>query len=276
MKHNFEALFVSTLFLFLINITAFGQTPETLNGKVVDSNGDAVSGASIVLSGRSVRMRLDTITDQAGAFSLRNVPSGDYLLEVTAGSFAGQIVEVKLPGQDEFVVTLEARAIAAEVSVMSGLLAGTGESLSDVPGSIERIDAQTLESSRVFNFSEALRKLAGVNVRDEEGFGLRPNIGIRGTNPSRSTKILLLEDGLPLTYAPYGDNSSYYHPPVERYESIEVLKGSGQIVYGPQTIAGVVNYITPNPPQKPTFDIKLEGGNQRFFNGAAGGGATYG
>jgi Fe(3+) dicitrate transport protein len=81
---------------------------------------------------------------------------------------------------------------------------------------------------------------------------------------------------LPLSYAPYGDNASYYHPPVERYESIEVLKGSGQIAYGPQTIAGVINYITPNPPDKPAFNLKLEGCNRTFFNGGADVGGTFG
>lgn len=86
-----------------------------------------------------------------------------------------------------------------------------------------------------------------MNVRDEEGFGLRPNIGIRGLNPTRSTKVLLLEDGLPFTYAPYGDNAS--HAPIERYERIEVLKGTGMLRFGPQTIGGVINYITPEPPQ---------------------------
>ncbi|MCA1589061.1 MAG: TonB-dependent receptor plug domain-containing protein, partial [Acidobacteria bacterium] len=148
--------------------------------------------------------------------------------------------------------------------------------LKDIPGSVERLDATTLENSRVLSPSEALRKLAGVHVRDEEGFGLRPNIGIRGTHPTRSTKVLLLEDGSPLTYAPYGDNSSYYHPPIERYHSLEVLKGSGQIAYGPHTIAGIVNYLTPNPPTKPSASVKLEGGNRKFFNGAASGGATFG
>jgi outer membrane receptor for Fe3+-dicitrate len=107
-----------------------------------------------------------------------------------------------------------------------------------------------LEGARVFNVSEALRKASGVHVRDEEGFGLRPNIGIRGLNPTRSAKVLLLEDGLPLAYAPYGDNVSYYHPPIERFESAEILKGSGQIAYGPVTVGGVVNHVTPGPPAK--------------------------
>ena len=66
-----------------------------------------------------------------------------------------------------------------------------------IPVSISTLDALTLESSRVFTTSEALRKVAGVNVRHEEGFWLRPNIGIRGLNPTRSSKVLLLEDGIP-------------------------------------------------------------------------------
>ena len=127
------------------------------------------------------------------------------------------------------------------VVVSATRLTDTLEPVERTPGSVEIIDPATLENSRVFTSSEALRKVSGLNVRDEEGFGLRPNIGIRGLNPTRSTKVLLLEDGIPLTYAPYGDNASYYHPPIERFESVEVLKGSGQILYGPVTVGGVVN-----------------------------------
>lgn len=153
---------------------------------------------------------------------------------------------------------------------------GTPEALERIPGSGEILDKQTLESSRVFTANEALRKLPGINVRDEEGFGLRPNIGIRGLNPTRSTKITLLEDGVPLSYAPYGDNASYYHPPIDRYERIEVLKGAGQILYGPQTIGGVINYITPTPPARPGGSITLSGGNRDYLNGHVNYGGTWG
>ncbi|MCA1604856.1 MAG: TonB-dependent receptor plug domain-containing protein, partial [Acidobacteria bacterium] len=145
-----------------------------------------------------------------------------------------------------------------------------------IPGSADIVDAQTIENTRAFNSTEVLRKVAGINVRDEEGFGLRPNIGIRGLNPTRSSKVLLLEDGIPLTYAPYGDNASYYHPPIDRFESIEVLKGSGQILYGPQTVGAVVNYITPVPPAKREGSITLMSGNRSYFNGHMSYGDTVG
>ena len=144
---------------------------------------------------------------------------------------------------------------------------GTKDNLERIPGSGYVLDKETLESSRAFTTNEALRKVPGINVRDEEGLGLRPNIGIRGLNPTRSTKVTLLEDGLPLAYAPYGDNASYYHPPIERFESIEVLKGAGQILYGPQTIGGVINYITPTPPQEFGGLIGLSGGNNDYLSG---------
>lgn len=266
-----------TLFLTLFGIsTVFAQDNSTISGRVVDSNNAAVSGATVTLSRRDVRFERETVTDASGAFSFANLAKGNYQISTSAKSFGSTNKGVQLADTSEVNLTLQPAQIAEQVSVVSNYLAGTPESLSEIPGSIERITPQQLENARVFNFSEALRKISGVNVRDEEGFGLRPNIGIRGTNPTRSTKVLLLEDGLPLTYAPYGDNASYYHPPIERYESIEVLKGSGQIAYGPQTVAGVVNYITPNPPEKQTFSFKAEGGNQSFFNGAVGYGNTFG
>jgi len=195
-------------------------------------------------------------------------------LLVSKRSFAVQRERLSYPGRAFVTVTLLPQPLAVEVSVNANSLACTQASLSEIPGSIERVDSETLLRSHPFNVSEVLRKVSGVNVREEEGFGLRPNIGIRGTNPTRSTKVLLLEDGVPLTYAPYGDNASYYHSPIERYESVEVLKGSGQIAYGPQTIAGLVNYLTPNPTKEPSFGIRLTGGNRAFFNGSFTGSGT--
>lgn len=271
------ALFAFGLVISWLSATdVSAQTTSARRGRVVDSAGAGISGAKVVLKGIDFRFERTTNADASGEFQFPDVARGSYSLTASASAFGTLSRNIRFSGNEAAEISLSPSDVTEQVSIESSSLAGTEQSLSEIPGSIERVDAQTLENSRVFNFSEALRKISGVNVRDEEGFGLRPNIGIRGTNPTRSTKVLLLEDGLPLSYAPYGDNASYYHPPVERYESIEVLKGSGQIQYGPQTIAGVVNYVTPDPPSKPTFDLKLEGGNRSFFNGGAGFGGTLG
>ncbi len=158
--------------------------------------------------------------------------------------------------------TADADYVMPEVVVV-----GKAENLAAIPGSANVLNLRALETSRPFTANEAVRKLPGVNARDEEGFGLRPNIGIRGLNPTRTTKVTMLEDGVPLAYAPYGDNASYYHPPIDRFERIELLKGAGQILFGPQTIGGIINYITPAPQARLGGFASLTGGGRDFFDG---------
>jgi Fe(3+) dicitrate transport protein len=133
-------------------------------------------------------------------------------------------------------------------------------------GSIAVLDREELDRARVLTTNEALRKLPGLNVRDEEGFGMRPNFGVRGLNPTRSTKVLILEDGLPAAYAPYGDNASYYAAPIDRYRRIEVSKGVNMLRFGPQTIGGVINYLTPDPTIERSGKVFLSGGSRNYLN----------
>lgn len=240
-------------------------------GTVVDANGAAVRGAEV----RDVRTGAVVVTRDDGEFRFKRLPDGQGRVEVSAEGFEKASVDVVFPGRTE--ITILGKSLVERVTVSVTSIAGSPEALETRSGSFQRIEAEDLERARVLEFGEALRRMPGIVVRDEEGLGLRPNIGIRGTNPTRSTKVLMLEDGLPLAYAPYGDNASYYHPPVERFESIEVLKGSGQIEYGPVTVAGVVNYITPEPTETNTYTLKLSGGTRSLvaanamFSGKVGG-----
>ncbi len=125
---------------------------------------------------------------------------------------------------------------------------GTPDRLRRIPGSGTVLGSRAIGGAYSRNVNETLRRVPGIHVRDEDGIGLRPNIGIRGLNPTRSTTVLLLEDGVPFSLAPYGDNGSYYVPPIDRFAGVEVLKGHGQIAYGPRTIGGVVNLLSPAVP----------------------------
>jgi Fe(3+) dicitrate transport protein len=163
--------------------------------------------------------------------------------------------------------SVQAQEVAASTVPLEAVtVVGAPDRADQLPGSVTVIDQTELELNRVFTTAEALRAAPGVHVRDEEGFGLRPNIGIRGLNPTRSTKLLLLEDGIPFAYAPYGDNSSYYHPPVDRFDRIELLTGPAVNAYGPQTLSAVINYITPNPPEAPGGGASVAFGNRDYLN----------
>jgi Fe(3+) dicitrate transport protein len=148
--------------------------------------------------------------------------------------------------------------------------------LARIPGSATLLSPRALEVWHSPTVNEALRRVPGVSIREEEGMGLRPNIGIRGLNPTRSTKVLLLEDGIPVTFAPYGDNASYYHPPITRFDEVEIVRGAGQVAFGPQTIGGVINYITPALPTTTSARVSVTGGDRSFLDLSGRGGTTFG
>jgi Fe(3+) dicitrate transport protein len=259
------------------------QTSVSVAGQVLDQHGAVVPAVTLTLIPQEPNTNTGaftqtTQTDSHGRFDFASVASGIYRLTAVGEGFAtaSRIITVEPNTRVDADITLSLSQIAENIIVTGAQIIGDTESQRRIPGTVDVLDRRTLESSRIFTFTEALRKIPGINVRDEEGFGLRPNIGIRGLNPTRSTRVLLLEDGIPLTYAPYGDNASYYHPPIDRFESIEVVKGSGQILYGPTTVGGVINYITPNPPEQPAGSITLVGGTRDYFNGHVNYGGTWG
>jgi len=263
--------------LFLVlgaSATASAQT--ALRGRVVDPSGAAVARASITVQGPAGEQTV--VTGPQGEFVINDAAPGEYVVIAEAPGFSATGLSVTVASRRSVWIELplQVRAVSETVQVVPGSIAGTSDRLASIPGSVDIIDRTTLDRANVFTANEALRKAPGIYARDEEGLGLRPNIGIRGTNPTRSTRVLLLEDGVPLTYAPYGDNASYYHPPIDRFESIEILKGSGQIAYGPMTVGGVINYITPQPPSTPRGVVTLAAGNRDYLNGQATFGSTTG
>jgi Fe(3+) dicitrate transport protein len=174
-----------------------------------------------------------------------------------------------------FPTGLLAASEPSAAAITTVTVVGEGEAQAKIAGATTVISAQQIEDARATTVNEVLRKAPGLFPREEEGFGLRPNIGIRGLNPTRSSKVLLLEDGLPLAYSPYGDNASYYHPTLERFSGLEVLKGSGQIAFGPHTVGGVVNYLTPAPPASSKGRVRVTRGTQAYEQTYAEWGNTF-
>jgi Fe(3+) dicitrate transport protein len=125
---------------------------------------------------------------------------------------------------------------------------GRRSDVADVPGSAHVVDSEALEIFNDTDIMRVLRTVPGVYIQEEEGFGLRPNIGIRGSGLDRSARIALLEDGILIAPAPYSAPSAYYFPTQRRMDSLEVLKGPASVVVGPRTTGGALNMIsTPIP-----------------------------
>lgn len=149
-----------------------------------------------------------------------------------------------------------------------------GRDLPRVSGSVSVVSRRDLRLQQPLSVNEAMRRNTGVSIRDEDGMGLRPNISIRGLDGTRSRRVLLLEDGVPIALNPYSEPDAYYMPPVDRIERIEVIRGSGAILYGPQTIGGVINLVTPNIPRRPSYAVNLVAGLPGYFSAHAMGGLS--
>ncbi len=125
---------------------------------------------------------------------------------------------------------------------------GNRADVADIPGSAHVIDTEELAEFAQSDVLRVLRAVPGVYVQEEEGFGLRPNIGIRGSGLDRSARIALLEDGVLIAPAPYSASSAYYFPTQRRMSAVEVLKGPASVAVGPRTTGGAMNLIsTPIP-----------------------------
>ena len=154
----------------------------------------------------------------------------------------------------------------ASLTLRPILISDRPETLTRLGGSAHRVAAEELEEREPDDIHRVLTKVPGVYVRGEDGFGLRPNIGLRGANSDRSAKISLMEDGILIAPAPYSAPAAYYFPLTTRLAGVEVFKGPAAIRYGPNTIGGAVNLVTqPIPGQ----------GWRRSLDLAAGSFGTY-
>ncbi len=132
------------------------------------------------------------------------------------------------------------------------------------PGARAELSKEALEREENDDLHKVLRGVAGVYLRDEDGYGLRPNIGMRGAAADRSAKVTLMEDGVLSGPAPYTAPAAYYVPLVTRMSGIEVTKGPSAIKYGPATVGGAIDMISEPFPGERAGYVDVAGGSNLY------------
>ncbi|WP_374764297.1 TonB-dependent receptor family protein [Yunchengibacter salinarum] len=152
------------------------------------------------------------------------------------------------------------------------VIIGSKDERASIPGSATFLDKEMLAQYEYDDIHRILRLAPGVNIQEEDGFGLRPNIGLRGTSVERSEKITLMEDGVLIAPAPYAAPAAYYFPSAGRMESVEVSKGASAIRFGPRTVGGAINMLSSSIPEETGGFVDARFGERDNFTVHAQGG----
>lgn len=264
---------------FIISLFLFGKKvcaeDGSLEGKIYDKGTNTgLPGANVVIEG----MNTGTFSDGAGNFSIKNLETGKVILKVSVIGYESIRQEVQIePGMTsniEVPLTESIKVLDGVVVNRVSLVAGTS-GIKDVVGSAHYISPLELNKFNNTDINRVLRNVPGVIIQEEDGFGLRPNIGMRGTGVERSSKITLMEDGILVAPAPYAAPAAYYFPTSGRMSGVEIRKGSSQIKYGPYTTGGAINFNSTPIPNEFDANINLFAGSHGFYNVHANAGASF-
>ncbi|MEP6819431.1 MAG: TonB-dependent receptor [bacterium] len=262
--HLTKAIAASALTL-LISIVSFGQTAAaSIKGSIADEKGGKISGADVRLRSRT-GAQLNTATDTGGAFEFRNLPAGQYLIEVQANGFAKLVSDeiVVERGQAKPVdLTLKVAGINESIVVTA---AGTAQRADEVSKVVSILDSQQIEEKRELSLWEAVRGTPGVRVQQQGSPGAITSIRLRG---QRAFDTAILLDGLRVRDASdiAGSAASLTSDLVPvATDRIEILRGSGSSIYGTNAIGGVVNIVPETAAAGLHFEAGAEGGGLRTF-----------
>lgn len=162
-----------------------------------------------------------------------------------------------------------------EVVVSSQQILGSKFKARNRTGSAYYISPEEIRKLGYTDINRMLKAVPGVNMYEEDGFGLRPNISLRGTKAERSERISIMEDGVLAAPAPYSAPAAYYFPNVARMEAIEVLKGSSQVQYGPFTTGGAINLVSTPIPNNFSGKANISYGSKNTFKSHATIGSSW-
>lgn len=250
----------------LLCIRSLCSASTEIRGRVVDKDtGGPISVATVKVESEG-RTLVETSTDKNGVFHLSQDLQGQNRITVSLIGYADYtaMLELNPDSTDLPDISLTSRPFQLAPVEIIGKAWAMDKKLT---GTATLLEPETAELIRPVGTQELLELMPGINGYADDGFGnSRLSIGIRGLNPRRSARVLILEDGVPIQPAVYIYPNAYYNPPSDRIDAVEVIKGSAALRYGPQTMGGVINYTTRKPDGTRGLANQITVGNNGYYS----------
>lgn len=244
---------VRVLALCLVTVIVVAPVAgQSIEGVVRMLDGTPIPGANVIVVGTDI----GNATNADGHYLLERVPADVLVLRVSSIGFFTVQQTLDLRGQtrveQDFV--LEEKVFESDEVVVSA--SRREQPALSVPVSVTILSAEQLERRNVIGLDDALRTVSGIQVLDNQ-------INIRGSSGfayNTGSRVLLMLDGMPLLTAD-SDGIPLEALPASEIQRLEILKGPGSALYGSGAIGGVVNVVTKDYPENPTFVVRSYAGS---------------
>jgi Fe(3+) dicitrate transport protein len=250
------------------------QNPTgTISGRLSADPDSIVTGASVLLEGTTFRTR----AGRDGSFALDSVPVGSYTLVVSGVNISPKRQQVAV--QADRLTHLEIAVVPRVLKTVVVVGSAAKQPVAYLPDT-RGTEVFAGKKTEVVSFDdihvntaqditrEYLARVPGANISETENSGFPSNgIGFRGLNPVQSVEMNVRQNGINIAADIYGYPETYYTPPPEAVDRIELVRGSSSLQFGPQ-FGGVVDYVMregrPNTPL--SFTTRQTGGSFGVFN----------
>ena len=254
----------------------------SISGTVRSSQGP-VAAATVVLTKPLSAVK----TDNNGYFVFNNLSAGSYTLMVSSTGYRADTVHLELKEDDQMLaILLRQFNQQLDTVTISGIQVKTGFTrLKDVEGTAIYAGKKTevillkdlIGNKATNNTRQVYAKVAGLNIWENDVAGLQLAIGGRGLSPNRVANFNTRQNGYDISADALGYPESYYTPPVEAVERIEIVRGAASLQYGTQ-FGGMINFRMLHGSDTDRFSLtaRLSGGSFNFFNSSTTVGGTSG
>lgn len=257
---HYKIFLISSLYILF---TSLSYSKNSITFHVSDEAGKAIARVEVFVEETGQLFE----TNQNGKVTIEGLEDQAYSFTFFAQGFTTQTENIR-PKEKEIQINIILTALSLDLStvmVESERGSYSLQQLRNVEGTAiyaakksEVIDLeQVLGNKATNNAREIYRGVAGLNIWENDGAGLQLAIGARGLDPNRTSNFNTRQNGYDISADALGYPESYYTPPTQALQRIEIVRGAASLQYGTQ-FGGLLNFILKKAPRKDGIVLETE------------------